>query len=41
MNNWNDYIDKALSRLSPKKKPSALPQLSLKVPETDRCHRSI
>ena len=33
MNNWNDYIDKALSRLSPKKKPSALPQLSLKVPE--------
>ncbi len=34
MNNWSDYIDKALSRLSPKKKPSALPQLSLKVPES-------
>ena len=33
MNNWSDYIDKALARLSPKKKPSVLPQLSLKVPE--------
>ncbi len=34
MNNWNEYIDQALARLSRKKKPTALPQLTLGVPES-------
>lgn len=34
MTNWSEYIDKALTRLSGRKKASALPQLSLKVPAT-------
>ena len=34
MANWNEVIDKALTRLSGKKKGSTLPQLSLQVPET-------
>ena len=34
MNNWNEYIDQALARLSRKKKPTALPQLTLGAPES-------
>lgn len=34
MIDWNEYIDKALTRLPSKKKASSLPQLSLQVPDT-------
>ena len=34
MIDWNEYIDKALTRLPGRKKASTLPQLSLQVPDT-------
>ena len=36
MIDWNEYIDKALTRLPSKKKTSSLPQLSLQVPDAKR-----
>lgn len=34
MIDWNEYLDKALTRLPSKKKTSSLPQLSLQVPDS-------